>query len=121
MRIARVAAFIGAIGSVVAMFIVGHRNPSAVLMAMFTVWVLSPFVAVVWVDSRSSGWSARMREWLHGFMFAQAVASLIIYAAVALSTMAKPAAPFLMVPLVSWLCIAALALLGMRNASSSVT
>ena len=37
----------GAVGSVGLMLRAGHRNDSPILLALFAIWVLSPFVALL--------------------------------------------------------------------------
>ncbi len=44
---ALIALLVGAVGSVGLMLREGHRNPSRLLIVLFTFWVLSPFMALV--------------------------------------------------------------------------
>jgi len=44
---ALIALLVGAVGSVGLMLRAGHRNPSRLLIVLFTFWVLSPFIALV--------------------------------------------------------------------------
>ena len=106
----RIAALItavsGAAGSLAFMLRVGHRNNSVVLVGLFTIWVLSPFVAVVWANLVSKRWPVGTGIPLYVVMLVMALGSLAIYGEVALGPpRAQPAAAFLMVPLVSWLLI----------------
>ena len=114
-RAALGATVAGAAGSVVFTFMVGRHNESRVLMGMFMVWVLAPFVALLVADRRSRGWPAATRTALQGVMLAVALGSLIIYGAVALGPpRPQPAAYFLLVPLGSWLLgLAAVSLVAM--------
>src|SRR5258705_10532634 len=41
------AVVVGAMVSVGLMLWVGHRNPSRILLALFVIWVLSPFMALL--------------------------------------------------------------------------
>jgi hypothetical protein len=100
--VALALAVVAAIGSVSLMLKVGHRNSSLVLLALFTGWVLAPFLALIWANK------LRARSALQVMTVIVAAGSLIAYGYAAFSPpMAKPAAPFLMVPLTSWVLIAA--------------
>jgi|SRR5215469_1694834 len=46
-----------AAGSVAFMSYMGHHQRSLILTVLFTVWVLSPFAALLWADERSKYWS----------------------------------------------------------------
>jgi hypothetical protein len=94
---------VGAGASLLFMLQVGHRNPSFVLMLLFTVWVLSPFVALLAGAMVSAGWTGRSRATLYGVMFAVSVLSPLAYGVVALGPPTpRPAFSFLVVPLASW-------------------
>jgi hypothetical protein len=98
-----VALVVGAAGSMVCMLRVGHRS-GFILLALFTVWVLSPFVALVLADIVSRGWSVRTRATLYSLMWVFTLGSLAIYGTVAFGPpRPKPAFAFLVVPFVSWL------------------
>ena len=97
----------GAAGSIDFMLRAGHRNPSRVLLILFAIWVLSPFVALVFATIVSKDWSVLTRTTLHGVMLILTVSSLAIYGDVALGPpRAKTAFAFVVVPPVSWLLIA---------------
>ena len=100
-----VATLAAALGSLGLMLYLGRRNDSIILMGLFAIWVLSPFMALLLANVVSKGWSELTRVTLYGLMLVLAVGSLIIYAAVALNPPAKLAFPFLVVPLGSWLLI----------------
>ena len=53
---ARVAVLIGAVGSVGLTLYAGRQNPSNLLLVAFAIWVLSPFVLIILVDSASMRW-----------------------------------------------------------------
>lgn len=93
----------GAGASLLFMYQVGHRNPSFVLMLLFTAWVLSPFVALLVSAMLSAGWTGPSRAALYGVMFAVSVLSPLAYGVVALGPpKSRPAFAFLVVPLASW-------------------
>ena len=103
----RIAAVVAAAGSVVCVLWVGHRNRSAALLVLFILWVLSPFVVGAWADRESAGTPAGGRGILHGLTLVIAIGSLAIYGWVAMGPpRPKPAAFFLIVPVVSLLLLA---------------
>jgi hypothetical protein len=105
--VAMIAVLAGASGSVGLMLRVGHRNNSRILLALFGIWVLSPFIALVWANVVSKRWSVLTRAALYSLMLVLTLGSLAAYGEVALGPpRAKPAFIFLVVPLASWLLIA---------------
>ena len=117
MRIASQGALVvGALGSVALMLLVGHRNQSIILMVLFAGWVLAPFAALAWADRSPKFQAASVRATLHALMLLLALVSLAAYARVAFGApLAKPTAPFLLVPAGSWLLIALTAFLSRRT------
>jgi hypothetical protein len=105
--VALIAVVVGAAGSVALMLRVGHRNGSSIpgiLLILFTVWVLSPFIALAVADYVSKRWSVVTRTTLHSVMLIVTLGSLAIYGDVAFGPpRPKPASMFLLVPLGSWL------------------
>jgi len=97
----------GAVGSVGLMLRAGgHRTNSRILLAIFAIWVLSPFVALVLANLISRRWSVLTRTALHVVMLILTVGSLAIYGnMVSTPPGSKLAVPFLVVPLGSWLLI----------------
>jgi hypothetical protein len=97
----------GAVGSVAFMLIAGHRNPSRVLLLLFAIWVLSPFVGLILAIIVSKGWSVLTRATLHGVILVLTLSSLAFYGDVALGPpRTKTAFTFVVVPPASWLLIA---------------
>ena len=104
--VAPVAVVAGAVGSAGLMLRAGHRNDSHILLALFAIWVLSPFVALGLADMVSKRWSVLTRATLHAMMLFLTVGSLAIYwNLVSTPPGSKVAFPFLVVPLGSWLLI----------------
>jgi hypothetical protein len=101
--VALTAVVAGAVGSIGLMLWVGHRNPSRLLLVLFAIWDLSPFVALVLVDIVSKRWSVITRATLYGVMLVLALSSLALYGDVVLRPRSQPAFVFLVVPLGSWL------------------
>jgi hypothetical protein len=101
---ALIVVLIGALGSVAFTLLAGHRNPSSFLIFLFLIWVLSPFVALVFATFISKSWSVLARGTLHGAMLFLSLASLAIYGRVALGPpRAKTAFVFVVVPPLSFL------------------
>jgi hypothetical protein len=99
--VAMVAAAAGSVGFV---FYFGQRNPSRLLIVLFAVWVLSPFVALLAADARSRRWPPQTRATLYGVMLLIAAGSLAVYANAALGPpRAQGAFVFVIVPPLSWL------------------
>jgi hypothetical protein len=99
-----IAVLAGAVGSVGLMLRVGHRNNSRILVALFGIWVLSPFAAFVVASLVSKRWPVPTRTMLYIMMLVVTLGSLAIYGDVAFGPpRAKPAFAFLIVPLASWL------------------
>lgn len=89
----------------------GRHNPSLVLLALFTGWVLSPFIGLV----AARRWSLIPRPALNTAMMFVASASVVIYGYVSLGPPRnKIAAVFLMVPLASWALIGIAIAIGKR-------
>ena len=103
---ARAAVVIAALASVVLILYGGRRNSSGVLLVLFVIWVVSPFVGLALANRTSTRWPVGAQTALHTVMLVVAGVSLAIYVnAVLISPHAKLAAPFLIVPFVSWLLI----------------
>jgi predicted alpha/beta-fold hydrolase len=103
------AILIGGVGSVFLTLYTGRRNPSALLMAAFAIWVLLPFVALAAADAMSTNWSAVTRTVLYALMFVTAIDTLGTYGYVAFGPpRPQPAFWFLVVPPASLLLIAIL-------------
>jgi hypothetical protein len=104
---ALIAVIAGAVGSFGLMLHAGRRQRSLILIGLFTVWELSPFVALVCAHVVSKHWSVLTRATLYSVMLVLAVGSLAIYGYDAWRPRkAQPAFVFVLVPPVSWLLIA---------------
>jgi hypothetical protein len=106
---ALIAVLAGAGGLFGLMLRAGRRSDSRFLLALFAIWVLSPFVALVLANVVSKGWSVLTRSTLHTVMLVLSLGSWAIYGVDALRPpRAKAAFVFVVVPLASWLLIATL-------------
>ncbi len=105
---ALIAVLAGAVGSVGLMLRAGQRTPR-LLLVLFVIWVLSPFVALVLAHVLSKRWSVLTRATLYSVMLVITLGSLAAYGAdVAFGPPKAKAAAFVfvVVPPVSWLLIA---------------
>lgn len=105
--VARIAVLIGALGSVSFTLRAGQRNPSRLLMVLFVIWVLSPFIATLFGNFMLRDGPMLTRAALYSVAMILSVVSLAIYGQVALGPpRPKTAFAFVVVPLLSWLLIA---------------
>src|SRR2546427_3353772 len=103
---ALIAVLAGAVGSVGLMLYAG-RNAPRLLVVLFAIWVLSPFIALALANVVSKRRSVLTRATLHSVMLVVALGSLAVYGADALSPpKAQAAFVFVVVPPASWLLIA---------------
>jgi hypothetical protein len=104
--VALAALLAGSVGSVALMFHAGRHNPSHLLLFLFTLWVLSPFMALILAMLLSQRWSAITRIALDCVTLLLALGSLATYAYIALGPpRAKIAVAFVVVPPASWVLI----------------
>ena len=76
---ALIAVLVGAAGSVGLMLWAGRRNDSRILLLLFALWVLSPFMAFVLANMASRRWSVVSRATLHGVILVFTLVTLAIY------------------------------------------
>jgi hypothetical protein len=96
---------LGALSSVALMLYVGRRNPSILLLAMFVVWVLGPYVVMLRAYVMASGWPALTRTTLYALMLMIPIGTNTIYGDVASRPHAQPAFYFLVIPVASLLLL----------------
>ena len=114
--VALTALVAGLLGSLACMVLLGRRNQSALLMLMFAFWVSAPFVGLALLERRPA---EGPRTGIYRLILAIAVGSLAVYGYVAFGPpMRKPAAPFLLVPVLSWIIIGGYALARTRRGGS---
>jgi hypothetical protein len=68
----------GAVGSIALMLRAGQRTPR-LLLVLFIIWVLSPFVALVWANNASKRWTAVTRAAVYCVTLVVALGSLMVY------------------------------------------
>jgi hypothetical protein len=103
---ANIAVALGAAGSIGLLLRAGQRTPRLLLVLM-AIWVLSPFIALMWANLVSKHWSRPARAALYAVMLAVPVASLAIYGDDAnRHRWTHAASVFVLVPGTSWLLMA---------------
>jgi hypothetical protein len=103
---ALIAVVAGAGGSVGLMLRAGRRTPW-LLLVLFVIWVLSPFVGLAWANMVSKRWSVLTRATLYCVTLVLTLGSLPIYGGLVLPPAGSARAfVFVVVPPVSWLLIA---------------
>jgi hypothetical protein len=104
--VALIAVVAGAVGSLGFMLRAGRSTPR-LLLALFVVWVLSPFVALAWANQVSKRWSVLTRATLYGVTLFLSLGSLAIYGELVKRPAGSPNAfVFVAVPPASWLLMA---------------
>lgn len=94
----------GAAAALGLMLRVAHPPPT--LLALFTIWVLSPFVALGFASAGTAGFAPVSAARRHTVLLAVVAGSLVIYGGVVpMPAGTHPAFPYLMVPLASWIVI----------------
>ncbi len=107
--VALIAAVVGGAGSVTFLLQAGSRNSALILLVvLFSIWVLSPFIVLLWAIFRSTRFPETTRSTLYGATIGLAFASLAIYSRL---IDVKPAGSpntflFVAVPPASWAVIA---------------
>src|SRR5258705_9858346 len=101
--VALIAVLAGTGGSVGLMLRAGRSAPR-LLLVLFTIWVLSPFVALAWANIVSKRWSVLTRATLYCVTLVITLGSLGIYLdRVLRPPKSTPAFVFVVVPPVSWM------------------
>lgn len=94
----------GGVGSVGLMLRAGRHNDSRVLLLLFGIWVLSPFIAALLANVALKHRSVVTRAALYVMMLVLTLGSLAIYGYVAFGhPRVKTGFVFLVVPFASWL------------------
>lgn len=105
--LAFIAALLGAAGSVGSVLWTGRQQESRILLLLFCLWALSPFMALLLANVASRRWSVVSRATLHGVMLVFSLVTLAIYGNVSLGPpKGKSAFLFIVVPPASLLLLA---------------
>lgn len=104
---ALITLLVGAGGALGLMLRAGHHNKSLLLIVLMAIWVLSPFLALLWACVVSKRWSTPTRATLYSMMLILPLASLADYGVDAWRQPRTQAAfVFVVVPPASWLLMA---------------
>lgn len=112
---------LGAVAALILLLRAGQHMPR-ILVPMFVVWVLAPFIALLLVDRFSTRWSALTRSTLYVLMLVVSIGSVALYADDARGhRTSKAAAVYVATPpasvLVSALALSIVALLSRKRSS----
>ena len=100
-----VLGIIGAIFSLIMVIHGGRNNKSILLIMLFIVWVVSPFVALLMTNRISERWPVLIRTILYSLIVIVTLGSFVAYGGILHPAGTKPAFVFLVVPLLWWLLI----------------
>jgi hypothetical protein len=104
-KLARVATIVGAIGAVALTLYAGRGTPQRGVMILMAGWVFAPFFGYAVVNRSSARWSNSTRAALDVVLLLIAAAALVTYARDALQPAPRRAAPYVLVPILSWLVL----------------
>jgi len=91
-----------------------------ILMAMFFVWVLAPYVALWVITSRVRAWTPSARRTMRYAACVISLAALARYVWVQVWPLkAQPASTFMIVPFVSWIAIGVVWMIARRSSRAS--
>jgi hypothetical protein len=103
------ALLIGIAGAVISLWLMynaGRNQPSILLMILFTLWVLSPFIGLLMLNNISKRWIVSVRETLYWLAIIMIILSVTGYSGLFNIPETKTAFVFLVIPFLSWIIIA---------------
>lgn len=103
--IALLMILIGSVGSIGFTLRAGGNNRSILLVALFVIWVFSPFIALLVANIASKRWADSARVLFLVLVIILTFGALTIYSGILALPGTKPAFRFLITPLISWLLI----------------
>jgi hypothetical protein len=113
--IALVMILIGSVGSIGFTLRAGGNNRSILLVALFVIWVFSPFIALLVANIASKRWTDSARVVFFVLVIILTFGALASYSGVLALAGTKPAFRFLVTPLISWLLIIIVIFLSRRG------
>ncbi len=114
--LALVVMLVGAALSLGLVLYTGRHNHSILLLAIFVVWVLSPFAGLLVASLVSKNWLVPVRVTIYISMIVLTLGSVVSYGSTWIKSPEKPAFVFLIIPLISLLLIAiAIAIAAVRS------
>jgi hypothetical protein len=99
------ALLIGSAGSLYFMFRTASKQPSVLLMGLFTAWVLSPFLGLLLAERMVSPLKTSLRQRFYWLSLALTILSLTAYNGSIRIASTKPAFIFLLIPFLSWIAM----------------
>ena len=93
-------------GGAVSFFMVlySSRNTHSVLLkVLFSIWVLSPFVALFIINNSSAGWKLRGRITFYILIYLLTIFSVSGYGGILIFPRTKPAFIYIVVPFINWI------------------
>jgi hypothetical protein len=109
---ALMAVLCGAVGSLGLMLYTGRHNKSVLLLLLFAIWVLSPFIALLVANRVSKRWLVLTPVTLYCLMLVITLGSLVSYSGALSPPGTKSAFVFLVTPLISWLLLVIVVIIG---------
>lgn len=104
---ALIAVLLGAVGSMV-LYFHAIRHPPLIILVLFVVWILAPYVVFLLATLISKRWSVLTRKTLYSVMIVVTIGSLAVYVRDAIKPRkSQPAAVWVVVPPVSGLLVVA--------------
>ena len=96
--VALIAVLLGAVGSM-GLFFHAIKHPPLVILVLFVVWILAPYVVFLWATVISKRWTALTRTTLYSVMIVVTIGSLAVYVRDAIKPRkSQPAAVYVLVP-----------------------
>jgi hypothetical protein len=112
---ALVMILIGSVGSIGFTLRAGGNNRSILLVALFVIWVFSPFIALLVANIASKRWTDYARVVFFVLVIILTFGALASYSGILALPGAKPAFRFLVTPLISWILIIIVIFLSRRG------
>jgi hypothetical protein len=106
---------IGSVGSIGFTLRAGGNNRSILLVALFVIWVFSPFIALLVGNIASKRWTDSARVVFFVLVIILTFGALASYSGILALPGTKPAFRFLVTPLISWLLIIIVIFLSRRG------
>ena len=108
---------IGTMGSLYFLFKTGSNQKSILLLGLFTAWVLSPFLGLLFTYRLSKRWTEKMSTRIYWTIIILTAISLTVYSGILKLSQTPPAFIFLFLPFLLWLIISIILLIAKRESS----
>jgi hypothetical protein len=117
---ARILTLLGALVSLVFMFNAGHNQKSVILMILFTIWVLAPFVGLFLILTIYNRWKVHYPGSIYWLMIIISIGSMVAYSGLLIPSGTKAAFIFLVFPFVCWLMMAIFLIVNIKKGKSGI-